>query len=184
MASVQGRARSMAEAFREALRAAGSGPRKSYTAKSPAARYRHLMSTRTGSEALEQAGLTAAPQTRRRWLGGRQKPGKANASVINGVYEALARGRIPDALKAGKMRVTGRVGTGSDIRERGRQGNAPLLVDLSNGYWGNIDQAWDSDIIGDVEFEDMISVDLIEPDIGGSDNWFFPGSDYIVQFDY
>src|SRR5690349_716579 len=122
MASTQGRDRSMAEAFREALRNAGAGPRKSYTAKSPSARYKHLMKTREGREALADAGLTAAPQTRRRWLHGRQKPGKANAAVINAVYEALARGRVPDALKQGKMRVTGRVGTGSDIRERGHQG--------------------------------------------------------------
>jgi hypothetical protein len=184
MASAEGRGRSMAEAFREGLRAAGAGPRVSYTAKSPAARYKHLMSTRAGRDALEQAGLPAVRQTRRRWIAGRQKPGRANAAVINAVYEALSYRPIPDALKAGKMRITGRVGTGSDIRERGRQGNAPLLIDLSNGYWGNIDRAWDDDSVGDVELENMISDDLIIPDIGGSDNWYFPGSDYKVEFDY
>jgi hypothetical protein len=39
-------------------------------------------------------------------------------------------------------------------------------------------------VIRDVELEDIISVNLIEPDIGGSDNWFFPGGNYTVDIDY
>lgn len=38
-------------------------------------------------------------------------------------------------------------------------------------------------LVGDVELEGRISSDLIEPDIGGSGNWYFPESDCIVEFD-
>lgn len=184
MASAEGRGSSFADAFRDAIRAAGGGPRKSYTAQSPRARYNHLMRTHTGRDALEQAGLTAAHQTQRRWARGVQNPGKANAAVINAVYETLARGRIPDDVKNGKMRITGRVGTGSDIRERGSAGNAPLLVDLSEGDWDEVEDALFSDLTDDAGLEDMISRDLIEPDIGGSDSWFFSGGNYKVELDY
>jgi hypothetical protein len=39
-------------------------------------------------------------------------------------------------------------------------------------------------LVGDVELEDRISSDLVEPDIGGSGSRYFPGPDYIVEFDY
>jgi hypothetical protein len=184
VASVEGRGGSFGEAFRDALRAAAEAPRPSYTAQSARAQYKHLIKTEAGRAALEEAGLTAAPGTRRRWFGGRQKPGKANAAIIAAAYETMRRGRIPREVKAGKMRITGRVGTGPDVRERGSAGHAPLEVDLSNGSWDRLDQAWNDGAIDDFEIEEIVSADLIEPDIGGSDWWYFPGGNYTVTFTY
>lgn len=178
MASVTGKGGSLSEAFRNAF------ARPSYTAKGAVAQFKHLMQTEAGRQSLVDAGLGAVQQTRRRWLGGKQNPGKANANAIHTAYEAMRRGEIPRAVMSGKMRITGRVGTGTDIRERGTPGHAPLLVDLSQGTWTRVDRLWNSDIIGDAEFDDVLSEDLIEPDIGGSDNWFFPGSSYTIKFSY
>jgi hypothetical protein len=178
MASVTGRGDSFSGAFRNAF------ARPSYTAKGAVAQFKHLMKTEAGREALADAGLGAVPQTRRRWVGGRQKPGKANAAAIQSAYETMRRGEIPRAVMTGKMRITGRVGTGSDIRERGTDSHAPLLIDLSRGTWTRVDRLWNSDIIGDAELDDLLSEDLIEPDIGGSDTWFFSGGSYTVKFEY
>lgn len=185
MASVEGHGGSFGEAFRDALRAAAEAPRPSYNARSAGAQYRHLVKTESGRRALEEAGLGAAAQTRRRWLGGGQKPGKKYAAVIGAAYEAMRRGRIPREVKEGKMRITGRVGTGPDVRERGSSGNAPLEIDLSNGDWRRLDQAWnDEDALSDLDLEAVVSEDLIEPDIGGSDWWYFPGGNYTITFIY
>lgn len=184
MASVDGHGSSFGEAFRDALTAAADAPRPSYNARSPAAQYKHLMKTESGRRALEEAGLGAAPQTRRRWLGGGQKPSKRYAAVIGAAYEAMRRGRIPREVKGGKMRITGRVGTGPDVRDRGTSGNAPLEIDLSNGDWDRLDQAWNDDGVDDYDIEEIVSADLIEPDIGGSDWWYFPGGNYTVTFIY
>ena len=186
MASATGKGDSFGAAFRAALGSAGLGPLTSYNAKSAAAQYKHLTKTAAGRQALADAGLTAAPQTRRRWLGGRQKPNKANTAVIGEIYAAIARGhrQIPSAIKTRKMHITGRLGTGSDIRDRGSTGHAPVEVDLSHGDWTRLDQIWDSDLVGDFELDDLLSEDLIEPDIGGSDTWFFPGQSYTVKFTF
>lgn len=185
MARSKGRGSSFADAFRDAITAAGGhGPRKSYTAQSPSARYNHLMRTKGGRDALEQAGLAAAPGTRARWAKGTQKPGKQYSGVINAVYEVMKRGSIPDSVKNGKMRITGRVGTGTDIRDRGSDNNAVFLIDLSEGEWDDVEKAVFDDLVGDAELEDMISEHLIEPDVSGSDTWFFPGSNYTVELDY
>lgn len=184
MANAEGRGSSFGEAFRASIHAAGGGPRKSYTAQSATAQYKHLMRTHQGRDALGQAGLGAAQQTQRRWVRGVQKPGRTNASIIHGVYAALARGRIPDSVRNGTMKITGRIGTGTDIRNRGSGGNAPLLIDLSEGDWGDVEAALNDDLVSDLDLEDIVSEKLIEPDIGGSDTWFFPGGSYTVSLSY
>ena len=185
MAEVSGHGGSFGEAFRDALREAADAPRPSYQARSAGAQYRHLTKTEAGRRALEEAGLGAAAQTRRRWLGGGQKPGKKYAAVISAAYDAMRRGRIPREVKNGKMHITGKVGTGSDVRDRGSTGHAPLLVDLSNGDWTRLDQDWaDEDALTDLDLEAVVSEDLIEPDIGGSDWWYFPPSAFTVKFTY
>jgi hypothetical protein len=144
------------------------------------------MKTEHGRAALEDAGLTAVAGTRRRWFKREQKPGKAYAAVIGAAYEAMRRGRIPPEVKTGKMHITGRVGTGTDIRDRGSDGNAPLEVDFSHGgAWDRLDKDWaDEGILPDPDLEMVLSEDLIEPDIGGSDWWYFPGGSYTVKFTY
>jgi hypothetical protein len=184
MAESTGRGGSFAEAFRAALGAVAEPPRPSYKAKSAEAQYKHLASTRRGRAALQAAGLTATRQTQQRWLTGKQKPSKANGAKIASAYGEMRRGGIPRAVKAGEMQITGRVGTGRDIRNRGTGRQSPLKVRLSRGRWGRIERLWNTDLIGDGDLEDMISEDLIEPDIGGSDNWFFPGGNYTVTLDY
>jgi hypothetical protein len=188
MAKATGRGGSLGEAFREALGAAGHPPRPSYTAKSAVAQYKHLMKTEAGRQALDDAGLTAVPQTRKRWLGGGQKPqkpGKKNAAAIHAAYESMRRGSFPAAAKQGKMRITGRVGTGSDVRDRGTGGHAALEIDLSRGTWTRMDRAWwDDDLFGAQDLEAIISEDLIEPDIGGSDWWYFPPGNFTVELDW
>ena len=186
MASVSGHGSSFGEAFRDALHQAGAeAPRRSYTAKSANAQYKHLMKTERGRAALEDAGLTAAAGTRRRWFKREQKPGKQYAAVIGAAYDALRRGRIPSEVKQGKMHITGKVGTGTDVRERGSQGNAPLEIDLSRGDWDRLDKDWaDEGILPDFDLEAVVSEDLIEPDIGGSDWWYFPPSSFTIKFTY
>jgi hypothetical protein len=184
MAEATGSGSSFADAFRAALTAVAHAPRASYTARSARAQYRHLMNTRAGRAALGQAGLAAAAQTQRRWLAGRQKPGRANRAIITAAYQAMQQGGIPRSVKSGAMSIRGRVGTGTDIRNRGTGSNAELRIDLSHGQWDRIEPLWDDDLTDDEDLEDMISEDLIEPDIGGSDNWYFPGSGYTVTLTY
>jgi hypothetical protein len=185
MASAQGSGESFGEALRATIREASEPPRTSYTARSAAAQYKHLMRTQSGRDALAEAGLTAAPQTRRRWVAHRQNPGRANAAKIHEAYDTMTRGRIPRAVKEGKMRITGRVGTGPDVRDRGTRGSAPLEIDLSRGNWTRIEQGWaDEGTLSNRRLEEVASEDLIEPDIGGSDWWYFPGGSYIIEISY
>jgi hypothetical protein len=192
VAEATGHGGSFAEAFRDALDAAvraaggaGGAPRSSYTARSPRAQYKHLASTARGRQALQDAGITAAPQTRRRWLTGRQNPGKANREAIAEAYRAMQRGGIPDSVRRRDFEIKGRVGTGSDIRDRGTRTHAPLRIRGRSGTWNRLDAIYRSgewDLLGDGGVEDLISEDLIEADIGGSDGWFFPGGSYTVTF--
>lgn len=197
MAKATGHGSSFAAAFRDALSQVARPPRLSYTAKSGPAQFKQLARTARGRAALEEAGLTAARQTQRRWIGGKQKPSKANAAKISAAYLVIQRGQIPRPVKRGEMLINGRVGTGSDVRNRGSSGNAPLKVSLGNGNWDRIEAAWRSGAIrpgaddeedggelDDADLEDLISEDLIEEDIGGSDNWYFPGGGYTVTITY
>lgn len=200
MAKAESSGSSLGAAFRAAIKQVAEPPRISYTARSPLAQYKHLGRTARGQAELTHAGLTAAPQTIRRWLTGRQKPGKANAAKISTAYAVLRRGGIPTSVKHGGMTITGRVGTGRDVRNRGSGGQAPLKINLSAGNWGRIEAAWQQGLFGplfgedeedeeawgldDEDLEDMISEDLIEPDIGGSDGWYFPGGGYTVTLNF
>jgi hypothetical protein len=144
------------------------------------------MKTDAGREALAAVGMTAAGQTRRRWVFGRQNPGKANAGKIGAAYTAMQNGygSLPKGLKNGKMHITGMVGTGRDIRDRGHGHNARLEVNLQAGSWTRIDRMWWDDDIDDLDLEDVISDDLLDPDIPVSDPWYFGGAAYIVDFSW
>jgi hypothetical protein len=183
VASGTGTGGSFGEAFRDLISSTAEPGRVSYTAKSARSQYKHLTRTARGRAALEQAGLTAAPQTIRRWRGGKQKPGKANSGIIAAAYRVMRQGGIPSSVKTGTMKIAGRVGTGSDVRDRGTPGNAELKINLSRGRWARIDAAWQLDgfaSFSDEELEDLVSETLIEPDIGGSDWWYFPGGSYTI----
>jgi hypothetical protein len=112
----------------------------------------------------------------------------------------MRRGGVPDWFKRGEMRITGRTGTGGDVRDRGTEGKAPLLIDLGSAdsrrprspalrtpppedpegsYWDHFERRLEEDPDDD-ELEDLIGEDLIEPDIGSSDGWDFPGAAYTV----
>jgi hypothetical protein len=185
MAKATGHGSSIGEALRAALSAAGHPPRPSYTAKGATAQYKHLMKTEAGRQALDAAGLTAVPQTRRRWaILGNQKPGKANAAKIHAAYESMRRGSFPASVKAGKMEITGRVGTGTDVRNRGSAGQAPLRIDLSRGNWARIDGSWWDDDVDDMDFSEVVGEDLVGEDLEGSDWWYFPGTSYTITLDF
>jgi hypothetical protein len=196
VSTTDGRGGTLGAAFRNAISRVSRPPRVSYTAKSSRAQWRHLSRTKAGRQALEAAGVSPSPQTLRRWAAGTQQPGKANASKITAAYRTMRLGEIPPALKRGDMKITGRVGTGNDIRERGTHPHSALLIDLGHGDWDRIDAAWalegfgsffddEDDSDGGGEFlEDLISEDLISEDIGGSDGWYFPGGSYTVTITY
>jgi hypothetical protein len=197
MPEVTGSGGSLAAAFRDALAKASLGrARPSYRARSPRAQYRQLSRTATGRRALEQAGVTGTRRTQAAWLAGARSPSKANAAAIGRAHEAMRRGGIPDWVKSGEMRVTGRTRTGRDDRDRGDRN--PLRINLDHAddnmpsrpalhtppaegdsYWDHFERmlAGEPD---DDELEDLISEDLIEPDIGSSDGWDFPGGAYSV----
>jgi hypothetical protein len=186
VASSRGTGGSFGEAFRAGLRAAAT-PRASYTAQGSVAQYKHLMKTAAGREALAAVGMTAAGQTRRRWLGGRQNPGKANAGKIGAAYTAMQKGfgSLPKGIRNGKMHITGSVGTGRDIRDRGSRGNARLEINLQAGDWTRIDRLWwDDDLISDLDLEDVVADDLVDADIETSEPWYFGGSSYTIDFTY
>jgi hypothetical protein len=203
MPEVTGSGGSLASAFRAAIAQASlGGARPSYRLTGPAAQYRQLSRTRLGRQALEQAGVRPSAPTRRKWLGRVQRPSRANADAIRRAYGAMQRGGIPSWVKSGEMQVTGRTRTGLDDRDRTEQ--HPLKINLSHAkdtdpgrtsrgllhysasdkdpgetYWDHFERRFTEDLDDD-ELEDLISEDLIEPDIGSSDGWEFPGGAYTV----
>jgi hypothetical protein len=102
----------------------------------------------------------------------------------------MRKGGIPDWVKSGKMHITGRVGYGPDVRDRGTGTNVPLEVDLSKGqgrryiepgpgtHWDAIEEQWED--LDDEDLEDLIGEELISEDIGDSYGWDFPGGSYTV----
>lgn len=186
--------RSLAQAFRNALGAVSLGsPRRSYTARQPVAQARQLTGTRLGREAMRDAGVRATPRTVRGWLTGKHQPSKANREALGRAYGAMQRGGIPEWVRHAELKITGQVQTGSDRRDRGAQGHAPLRVDMDRfndtrrfrhgddrTFWDAIEEALEQEL-DDADIEELIA-DGIEADIGGSDGWDFPGAAYTVTF--
>lgn len=194
MAEVTGSGASLGQAFRNAIGAVSlGGPRPSYTARQPVAQARQLTGTRRGKEAMTAAGVRATPRTVRGWLSGKHQPSKRNREALGRAYGAMQRGGIPDWVKQAELKITGRVQTGSDVRNRGTEGHAPLRVDMGafnkprtytrgeeGSIWDAIEEALEEGADDD-ELEDLIS-EGIEADVGGSDGWEFPGGGYTVVF--
>lgn len=193
MAEVTGSGGSLAQAFRAAIAQASLGAaRPSYRLRSPAAQYRQLSRTRLGRQALEQAGVSPTARTRARWLSHVQRPSRSNTDAIRRAYGAMQHGGIPDWVKRSpEAKISGSVRTGSDERDRGTEGHAPLLVNLDAGnesriregdpdrtHWDAIEEALARDADDD-ELDELLG-DLIAEDIPPSDFWEFPGSSYTV----
>ena len=195
MASVSGDGSSLGGAFRAAIKSVSLGKaRSSYNAVSPRAQFRKLASTAAGRRALQQAGVGGNARARAAWLGGGRSPSKANATAISRAYGAMRQGGIPEWVKNGKMEITGEVSHGgTDRRERGRDGTAPLRVDLSGGngppmnshdypdpsIWEAIERAIEEE--DDDYLEELIGEELLpaDDDLGGY-AWGFPGGSYGV----
>ena len=157
-------------------------PRSSYTRTTTLGQFRQLFATESGYKALAAAGLNVRQaRTIQGWLEGTSQPNKANAEAINRAYAGMRRGGVPDWVKSATMSITGQVGTGRDVRDRGNDGSAPLHVDLSAGNWAPVQGALDDDELDDDDLEELIAEELIAEDIGdGSDGWGFPGGAYVV----
>jgi hypothetical protein len=165
--------------------------RPSYTRARPAAQYRQLARTAAGRRALEQAGVSPSARTRARWLDRSQRPAAGNAAGIRRAYDAMRRGGIPEWVKRGEMKISGRVRTGTDERDRGSQGHAALRVNNNAGnrsrmkqgepertHWEAIEEALEDDADDD-DLDELLG-DLIAEDIPPSDAWEFPGGGYTV----
>jgi hypothetical protein len=196
VASASGSGSSLGGAFRAAIQAVSLGrARPSYTAVSPQAQFRQLFSSAAGYEALQGAGLEVKQaRTMQGWLEGTSAPNRANSSAIRRAYRAMAAGGIPEWVRNGRMEITGEVTHGSaDRRDRGREGRAPLRVDLSGGngppmdshdypddsIWDAIQRALDEeddDYLGELVGEELLPAD---DDLGGY-SWGFPGGSYVV----
>jgi hypothetical protein len=193
MPEIRGQGGSLAAAFRNAVASVSLGkPRESYQAKGWHAQVRQLMGTDKGYQAMGDAGAHATRRTLAGWLAQDHAPNKANRAAIDRAYRAMQRGGLPEWVKRADMKITGRVKTGPDERDRGSDGNAPLLVDLSAGnrsrlkhgepersHWDVIDDALAGDVDDD-DLDEMLS-DLIAEDIPPSDIWEFPGGNYSVS---
>jgi hypothetical protein len=195
VASTEGQGGSLGGAFRAAIKTVSLGKaRTSYTAVSPRAQFRKLASTAAGRRALGQAGVGGTARTRSAWLAGARAPSKANAAAIGRAYGAMRQGGIPEWVKHGKMEITGEVTHGgTDRRDRGSQGTAPLRVELSGGggppmnaqdypddsIWEAIERAIEEE--DDDYLEELIGEELIPADDGvGGYDWGFPGGSYGV----
>ena len=170
-------------------------PRRSYKAKNAVPQARQLASTRRGAEALRAAGVHATRRTQRAWLTGKRQPNKANREAIGRAYDAMKNGGIPQWIKHGKMTISGEVSHGTDVRDRGHGGTAPLLVDLSGGsrspmnrqdfpantIWDAIEDGIAEDADDDY-LDELIGEELLpaDDDLGGY-SWGFPGGGYTVS---
>lgn len=191
MPSISGSGRSLGEAFRNAIEQVSLGhARGSYTAKGWHAQVRQLFGTERGYQALSDAGVNVTRRTLFSWLSEDHPPSKANREGIGRAYSAMQRGGIPQWVKDGTMKITGEVGHGPDVRDRGSAGNAALRVDLSAGAKQRSDREpgrtrWDevdgglADEVDDDDLTDLIG-ELVAADIEDSYSWDFPGGAYTV----
>ncbi|MDN0197978.1 transcriptional regulator [Streptomyces sp. S.PNR 29] len=64
------------------------------TRRGLSARLRYLTRSRSGHNAMRQAGITVTPRTLKAWLTGKQRPNKANLAKIDAAYWALRRRNV------------------------------------------------------------------------------------------
>jgi hypothetical protein len=156
------------------------GVRKSYTAKGWHAQISKLTSSPRGYQAAEAAGLSATARTLKAWLAQDVEPNAANQRKIAEAYAIMA-GRWPDGIERQDVSIKGTVQIGDDVRDRGSQGHAPLLVDGRAGNWDRMKRAWAAGEVDEDDFEDWFVEDILEADLGeSSEPWEFPGSAYTV----
>lgn len=156
------------------------GVRKSYTAKGWHAQISKLTSSPRGYLAAERAGLSVSHRTLVDWLAERREPSPANQSKISAAY-AYMRGGWPDGIERQDINITGEVSIGTDVRPRGTDGNAPLLIDGRAGDWRRMKRAWDDGEVDEDDFEEYFVEDVLEADLGEfSDPPQFTGSSYTV----
>lgn len=187
MADVTGAGTSLGGALRSALsKVSMGGARGSYTRATAAGQFRQLFGSDRGYKALKDAGLEVKQaRTMAGWLDGSTHPNKANAGAINRAYEAMRRGGTPEWVRNGRMEISGLVGYGEDVRDRGSGRNSPLRVNLGaatrNGAgWDGIDRAVAD---GDDDTLEGLAAEMVakDPPLGDDYPWFFPGSSYTVS---
>ena len=185
MPTVSGRGGSLGAAFRDAVRQVSLGaPRESYTRTTTEGQFRQLFGSDKGYKAMEAAGMDVRQsRTFQGWLDGTSHPNRANAQAITRAYRAMAAGGVPGWAVDAKMSITGQVGAGRDVRDRGSGGNAPLRIDLGQGdFRGVAGVAGDAD---DDDLDDLIGEELVAADVGDtSGGWSFPGGAYTVSISY
>ena len=156
------------------------GARSTYTAKSWLAQFSQLSKTKTGYQAMEQAGVSASVRTQKSWLAGSTvAPGPTRAAIAR-AYAAM-QGGFAARWKAARYEIAGRVTMGADSRERGSGRHAPLRVDGRAGNWTRIELAWNADA-GPDEIERLFVEDVLIADLGETSHpWQFDGFWYEVH---
>ncbi len=176
---------SLGRALINAIAAAAGGAvgvRRSYTAKGWHAQISKITSSPRGYEAAHAAGLSVKHRTLVDWLAERREPSPANQLLIDKAYRLMA-GRWPEEIERKRFDIIGEVAIGGDVRERGRDGHAPLTIDgsaASSSDWAPMRRAWEDGDVRDDYFEDGF-LDIIEADLGEfSEPPEFTGNDYEV----
>jgi hypothetical protein len=183
VAELQGTGNSFGGAIRNMLGKVSLGQaRESYTRSTTVGQFRQLFGSDKGYKALSDAGLDVKQaRTFSGWLDGTSQPNKANASAIDRAYKAMQRGGPPDWVKQQSIKISGEVGTGHDVRDRGGGRYEPLLINLRGtpGGWDRLDEALRDGT--DDAVEEAFADEIIGEDIGdGSGGWSFPGTSYRV----
>lgn len=181
-----GRGSSFGGALVNALAAMSNGVigvRRSYTAKGWHAQISKITDTPRGYAAAAQVGLSVNQRTLLDWLTERREPNAENRGKIAKAYAIMA-GRWPVEAERMTFAITGKVTLGNDSRERGRDGNAPLLIDGSSclsSDWAPMREAWEAGDVRAEDFEEEFKI-IIELDLGEmSEPPEFDGNDYVVE---
>lgn len=178
-----GSGNSLGDALLDLAAELGGGPRKStYTAKGWHAQISRLTATQAGYKAADRAGLNVTERTLKDWLAERREPSAANKALIDRAYTIAGAGNWPD-WENKTFKIYGLVAQGDDVRERGANGIAPLIIDGTNAYpatWAAFRYEWESGGgMSEDQVEDYFAM-VIMDDLGGSVPWEFPGTSYTV----
>lgn len=135
-----------------------------------------------GYQALDKAGLDVKPRTLVTWLSDAEYPvRKGYREQINAAYQRLAGGRFPDRWRTKTFAISGRVTMGTDTRERGSEGHAPLRINGTQGVWDRIETGFRTGRLTTDQLEEYFTEDVIYPDIGpGAEYMDFDGTSYQV----
>lgn len=160
----------------------GGAPRKSsYQAKGWHAQISRLTSTEAGYRAAEYAGLSVTKETLIEWLAEKREPNKENKAKIAAAYDKVGGGQWP-GWENSDFHITGKVKTGNDERDRGKDGTNPFLVEgreASASVWAEFQRDWEAGGMTQDEVEDAF-IEVVEDAIPPSDAWEFPGSSYTI----